>query len=50
MLLLAVQVVTHFGPSQGLLVDKVRLRILATATTVFLLLMVALTAYQVLLG
>ena len=50
MLLLAVQLVTHFGPSQGLLVDKTRLRILAMATTSFLLLMIALTVYSILLG
>ena len=46
-LLLTAEIVSHFGPAQGLLVDKTRLRLLAVTTGVLLLMIVALRALQI---
>ena len=47
-LLLTTEILSHFGFAQGLLVDKSRLRLLALATGLVFLAIVAFRVYQVL--
>ena len=45
-LLLTAEIVSHFGPAQGLLIDKNRLRLLAVTTGILILMVIGLRALQ----